>query len=712
MSNFPQPPHEIGKTHQIGDKVWTWDGEKWFADYDSLVPVFQVKPDEGLVNLDQGVGSDFELALDADTLQELNTPTVLVIGNIIITPSNAAPEVGDTVTYTYTKDGNVGDDIFLDLTCDVPGSIVTGNTIEFTQLGSGTVTMRVESATATDSPATGTLAVTVVPVATTIGTVTITGDANPTQGDTVTYGFTISGDAQDTVGTLTTNISGASVSGDEIEFLQDGSGYVEYEVTSQTSTDSPVVERLNVTVSPLTSGVPFPIIGDSTVTPSGPDVTDPDPVIYNVAGGTNHTWSVEEESYSLGFTTSGVSSDCIISNRYAMFDGSETRPTTFDFQYYPNNNAIVSFQVDTKAFPPGKYKLEALIQETTGDKFGMSLSDFSGRFTEFPSQVCTSPTWVESSREVDWRDGDADGVWAGNMIINNETANSYCRIYAFRALGQIVTFTRATQITNRNDDTAAFRFFNKQDYKVKCNYDDNGINYTAEYDVTVDDYLPLEDTADRTDRVNIFAYDVTVVSTGGGDKYALDGDQQKAITMGVNDVLKFEQYDPSNYANNNRPIRIYTDASKSTEITNGVTINTGLSETYFLPSAPGTYSYQCEFNDDMGGDITVTSTTTTTPPTTYTVTVTSTYNGNKYVIDGVQQDSISLTAGQTYIFDQSDSSNSGHPLRIYTDSSKSTEVTAGVTVDGTTTTFVPASTGTYSYQCSAHAGMGGDIIVT
>lgn len=94
------------------------------------------------------------------------------------------------------------------------------------------------------------------------------------------------------------------------------------------------------------------------------------------------------------------------------------------------------------------------------------------------------------------------------------------------------------------------------------------------------------------------------------------------------------------------------------------------------------------------------------------VTVTSTGYGNKYVIDGVQQDSLTLTQGNTYIFDQSDSSNSGHPLRIYTDSSKSTEVTAGVTIGSDSTTFVPATTGTYSYQCSAHANMGGSITVT
>jgi len=85
--------------------------------------------------------------------------------------------------------------------------------------------------------------------------------------------------------------------------------------------------------------------------------------------------------------------------------------------------------------------------------------------------------------------------------------------------------------------------------------------------------------------------------------------------------------------------------------------------------------------------------------------------GNKYVIDGVQQDSLTMTAGQTYIFNQSDSSNSGHPLRIYTDSSKSTEVTSGVVISGDVTAFTPTSTGTYSYQCGIHGNMGGDITV-
>jgi hypothetical protein len=47
---------------------------------------------------------------------------------------------------------------------------------------------------------------------------------------------------------------------------------------------------------------------------------------------------------------------------------------------------------------------------------------------------------------------------------------------------------------------------------------------------------------------------------------------------------------------------------------------------------------------------------------TFTVTVVSTDSGNKYFIDGVQQATLELVEGATFRFDQSDSSNSGHPF--------------------------------------------------
>lgn len=93
------------------------------------------------------------------------------------------------------------------------------------------------------------------------------------------------------------------------------------------------------------------------------------------------------------------------------------------------------------------------------------------------------------------------------------------------------------------------------------------------------------------------------------------------------------------------------------------------------------------------------------------VTVQYTVSGNKYFIDGVRQPPLSLILGDSIVFNQYDSSNTGHPLRIYDDEYKTTEVTEGVSVSGSSVTFKPTRVGSYSYQCQLHDDMGYEITV-
>ena len=135
---------------------------------------------------------------------------------------------------------------------------------------------------------------------------------------------------------------------------------------------------------------------------------------------------------------------------------------------------------------------------------------------------------------------------------------------------------------------------------------------------------------------------------------------------------------------------------------------------------------------NIGPSITATQGTSSNPIT-FTVTVAAktsgnVYNGagssNAYFINGVEAPAILIEGNESssyeyyYRFDQSDASNSGHPLVFYLDAGKGQIFSTNVTTNGT-----PGQAGAYTqikvggytphvlyYQCSSHAFMGNKLI--
>ena len=127
--------------------------------------------------------------------------------------------------------------------------------------------------------------------------------------------------------------------------------------------------------------------------------------------------------------------------------------------------------------------------------------------------------------------------------------------------------------------------------------------------------------------------------------------------------------------------------------------------------------------DAVNFPTTTTSTTTTetiadpadAESVTYTVTVVQDSGGNNvFAINGVQKPVITMKRGSTYTFNQSHSSNVGHPLRIKSDAGGQQTTTNTGTL-GTDATVVyqpayPSAPSDLRYYCTSHGnGMGNTI---
>ena len=107
-------------------------------------------------------------------------------------------------------------------------------------------------------------------------------------------------------------------------------------------------------------------------------------------------------------------------------------------------------------------------------------------------------------------------------------------------------------------------------------------------------------------------YTVTVVSTGGGNKYFIDGSQQATLNLTKGQTYQFDQ---SAGTNGGHPLRLSTTSdgthSGGVEYTTGVTTsgvpgNAGAyTQITVDASAPSTLYYYCQVHSGMGGQINI-----------------------------------------------------------------------------------------------------------
>jgi len=203
--------------------------------------------------------------------------------------------------------------------------------------------------------------------------------------------------------------------------------------------------------------------------------------------------------------------------------------------------------------------------------------------------------------------------------------------------------------------------------------------------------------------------------------YAGNNAANRAITTGMEpDLVWLKTRNATNWHNLFDSVRgagavMYSNANTA-ETTRSDSL-TGFSSTGF------TVSQNAAYNDLNASDHTYVSWNWkaggSAPTKTYAVKVVSD-SGNKYRFDdfAASAQTVDMQEGGTYTFDQSDSSNSNHPLRFSVTSNGShgggSEYTTGVVTTGSpgssgakTVITVAASAPTLYYYCTNHSGMGG-----
>ena len=190
--------------------------------------------------------------------------------------------------------------------------------------------------------------------------------------------------------------------------------------------------------------------------------------------------------------------------------------------------------------------------------------------------------------------------------------------------------------------------------------------------------------------VSYLQYAITVSNPGSGNRYYVDSVLQQQLYLQEGTTVRFDQ---SNSSNNGHPLRLSTTSNGThaggSAYTTGVTVvgtpgQAGAYTQIVVAAGAPTLYYYCTNHSQMGGA----AYTPASGTVSLAITVSNPGVGNRYYIDsGGPALTISLVEGTTYKFDQSNSSNNGHPLRFSTTSNGThaggSEYTTGVTTSGT-----------------------------
>jgi len=210
-------------------------------------------------------------------------------------------------------------------------------------------------------------------------------------------------------------------------------------------------------------------------------------------------------------------------------------------------------------------------------------------------------------------------------------------------------------------------------------------------------------------------YTVTVANVSGVDYFFIDGVQAPVLTFVQGLTYVFDVSDNTN-AGHPLGFKDALGASFSSGVTvNGVagqagaTVTLEVAETGFQPAR-----YYCTVHgNSMGNELNTVASTLN-----FTVTVANVGGVNIFVLNSRNNPTLQLLKGVTYVFDVSDNTNTGHPLRF---KSGSSSYTSGVSNSGSagnsgaTVTFtVPfnAPLQGLRYYCTAHGNSMGNTIST